>query len=386
MALVDRRGPGEETSHGNAGVIQSEAVEPYAMPRDLPTLARVALGLGNDVRWRFAALGDQIGPLARYWWNSERRRHSHLSTAHASLIRHAAAEHDLLVREAGAEALVRRAGFLVLHRRTDHMEKASAEAERLSTRWGVPHTPLDAQALRSLEPAIHGEICGGIHWTEPMSVVDPGGLVKAYAALFERSGGTRLAGDAATLRSTGSGWSVETSAGRIDADVAVVALGPWSPELLKPFGYRFAMVRKRGYHRHFAGGATLTRPVLDVDHGYVVAPMARGLRVCTGAELTGRNSPPTPVQLGRAERALRGLLDLGGSLDEMPWFGTRPFLAAMLPAIGEAPKHPGLWFDFGHGHQGFTLGPISGRLLAELMGGEDPIVDPLPFRPSAIVV
>jgi D-amino-acid dehydrogenase len=110
--------------------------------------------------------------------------------------------------------------------------------------------------------------------------------------------------------------------------------------------------------------------------------MARGLRLTTGAELTGRNAPATPVQLDRAERAARQLIDLGSSIDPDPWFGTRPFLADMLPVIGEAlPEHPGLWFNFGHGHQGFTLGPASGRLLAEMLAGSTPVIDPTPFRP-----
>ena len=117
-------------------------------------------------------------------------------------------------------------------------------------------------------------------------------------------------------------------------------------------------------------------------YGFVIAPMARGLRITTGAEFTGRDSGATPVQLVRAEKAARELLDLGTSVDPEPWFGTRPFLASMLPVIGEAPRHKGLWFHFGHGHQGFTLGPASARLLAELVTGEAPCVDPTPFLPK----
>jgi D-amino-acid dehydrogenase len=135
----------------------------------------------------------------------------------------------------------------------------------------------------------------------------------------------------------------------------------------------------RGYHRHFAGGAPLARPLFDTENGYVMAPMARGIRITTGAELTGYDAPASPVQLGRAERFARELIDLGNSVDPEPWFGTRPFLADMLPVIGEAPGHPGLWVNFGHGHQGFTLGPATGRLLAEMLVGETPAIDPAPY-------
>jgi len=59
--------------------------------------------------------------------------------------------------------------------------------------------------------------------------------------------------------------------------------------------------------------------------------------------------------------------------------GRRPCMPDMLPVIGKAARHAGLWFDFGHQHHGLTLGPASGRLLAEMMTGEAPFADPKPF-------
>ncbi len=380
VVVVDRRGPGEETSHGNAGIIQSEAVEPYSMPRDLPSLAKMALGFTNDVRYRLAALPSHAVPLFHYWRNSEPRRFASICQAYGALIAHAIPEHDVLIREAGADNLVRRDGYLLLHRHAGEFEQAIENAQRLTAQWGVPHRVLDANAVRSCEPSITGAVAGAIHWTGPWSVSDPGRLVKAYAELFARSGGSIMRGDAGSLTRVGHAWRVATDTGPIEAEHVVVALGPWSPELLKRFGFNVRMVRMRGYHRHFAGGAPLAHPLFDVEIGYVLAPMARGLRMTSGAELTGRDAPATPVQLGRAERAARELIELGSSVDAAPWFGTRPFLADMLPVIGAAPDHPGLWFNFGHGHQGFTLGPASGRLLAELLVGSTPAIDPAPFR------
>lgn len=380
VVLVDRRGPGEETSHGNAGIIQSEAVEPYAMPRDVQSLARVALGLTNDVHYRVGSLPGHSGPLARYWWNSEAHRHAAVSRAYAALIAHAAPEHEVLIREAEVDRLIRREGYLTLHRRPAGFEEAAAEARRIGEEYGVPHRLLGPAAVRALEPSLVGPFAGAVHWTGPWTVSDPGALVKAYAELFGRRGGSVRIGDATTLKSAGAGWSVATEDGPVEAEIAVVALGPWSPDLLKPLGYSFPMLRMRGYHAHYAGGAPLVRSIYDEDWGYVLAPMARGLRITTGAEFTGRDAGATPVQLDRAERAARELIDLGGSVDPDPWFGERPVLAGMLPVIGEAPRHPGLWLDFGHGHQGFTLGPASGTLLAEMIVGGRTAIDPAPYR------
>jgi D-amino-acid dehydrogenase len=127
-------------------------------------------------------------------------------------------------------------------------------------------------------------------------------------------------------------------------------------------------------------GAVLERPVLDIDGGFILALMARGIRLTTGAEFAPRDAPATPVQIGRAEALARRLFPLAERVDAAPWMGSRPCLPDMLPVIGRAPRHRGLWFDFGHQHLGFTLGPVSGRLIAEMMTGEAPFTDPAPYR------
>ena len=141
------------------------------------------------------------------------------------------------------------------------------------------------------------------------------------------------------------------------------------------------MVRKRGYHfRHYTGGSPLDLTLVDAAFGYTVAPMTKGLRINTGAELTAPDAKPTPVQLSVAELAARQLIDLGRPVEAEPWFGTRPCMPDMLPVVGRASRHRNLWLHFGHGHQGFTLGPVTGRLIAELMNDEPPVVDPFPYR------
>ena len=382
VTLVDRKEPGRETSYGNAGIIQSEAVRPYAMPRDLASLARIATGRTNDVRYRLASLPRHVEPLLRYWWNSAPKRHREAIAAWARLIADATAEHDVLIREAHADNLVRRAGYRLLHRDPRAFELAIATAEENRRDFGVEFRVLSGSELAKAEPLLRDDLPGAIHWLGPWTVSDPGGLVSAYARLFERLGGRILTGDAGTLEEASAGWSVETSDGRIDAASVVITLGPWSPDLLQRFGYRIPLVRKRGYHMHYQGGTSNDLPLVDTARGYAMAPMARGIRITTGAELTSPDAPATPVQLGHAEAAARELLDLGARVEPEPWFGTRPCTPDMLPVLGAAPRHPGLWMNFGHGHQGFTLGPATGRLLAEIMSGERPAIDAAPYRPD----
>jgi D-amino-acid dehydrogenase len=160
-----------------------------------------------------------------------------------------------------------------------------------------------------------------------------------------------------------------------------VALGPWSDLVFRPLGYAIPLGIKRGYHLHLkpGGNALLNHPVLDSDLGFLLAPMNQGIRLTTGVEFARRDAPPSPIQIDRALPRARSLFPLGEAIDSKPWMGARPCLPDMLPVIGRAPRHPGLWFDFGHQHHGLTLGPVTGRLLAEMMTGVTPFADPLPF-------
>jgi D-amino-acid dehydrogenase len=172
--------------------------------------------------------------------------------------------------------------------------------------------------------------------------------------------------------------------GSVAAGQAVIALGPWSDVMTRALGYELPLAVKRGYHMHYraAGVARLNHPLLDTERGYFLAPMQRGIRLTTGAEFAMRDAIKTPVQLGRAEPVARDLFPLGERLDAEPWMGARPCTPDMLPVIGRAPRHASLWFAFGHAHHGFTLGPVTGRLLAEMITGEAPFVDPAPFAPE----
>jgi D-amino-acid dehydrogenase len=233
-----------------------------------------------------------------------------------------------------------------------------------------------------LEPHLAPALVGALHWTDPVSVTDPHGLALAYLALFERLGGRFVQGNALSLAEEGTGWTLKTSEGNIFSQRAVIALGPWTDVLTRALGYDLPLAVKRGYHMHYraAGRATLNHPVLDSERGYFLAPMLRGIRLTTGAEFALRDAIRTPVQLGRAEPIARELFPLAERLDTEPWMGARPCTPDMMPVIGGAPRHRNLWFAFGHAHHGLTLGPVTGRMVAEMMTGETAFIDPAPYR------
>ncbi|MGH6641132.1 MAG: NAD(P)/FAD-dependent oxidoreductase [Bradyrhizobium sp.] len=379
--LIDRHElAGEETSYGNGGLIECASVFPYMFPRDLRQILQYATNRTPQLRYHFADLPSFLPWLVRYFLASSPERAMHSAMAELPLIQRSLVEHEALIAEANVPELLRRTGWIKLYRSDATLAKAVQELER-ARQYGVAGNILDAADIAAREPHLTGDFAGAVHFPDPGFVPDPGGLTKAYAALFGRKGGRFLVGDARTLEQSGARWRVATLEGSITAREVVVAMGPWSEQIFEPLGYSIPLNVKRGYHIHLAprGNAVLNHPVLDTDQGFLLAPMNRGIRLTTGAEMARRDAPPTPVQIERAMPKAHKLFPLGDPVDAQPWKGARPCLPDMLPVIGKAPRHPGLWFDFGHQHHGLTLGPATGRLLAEMMTGETPFADSTPF-------
>jgi D-amino-acid dehydrogenase len=239
--------------------------------------------------------------------------------------------------------------------------------------------------LHDLEPHLRPVFRRAL-WVQDASSVDsPGEVVRAYVAWLQALGGTLHEASATQLLRQPNGWTVHTDGTAHHADHVVVALGPWSRDFLRQqFGLRLPMGFERGQHRHFepAAGTALGRPVYDTAGGYVLAPMAQGLRLTTGVELNAQHAPPHRAQLDAAEQAAREAMPLGDRTPEADWLGSRPTLPDSRPVIGACPGHAGVWLALGHQHIGFSTGPGTAELLAQLMLGEPPALTPYPFRPQ----
>jgi len=380
--LVDRRAAAEETSYGNAGLVQREGVYPYGFPHDFGALFRYGFNRTIDAHYHPSAIPRLAPFLWKYWHHSRPARHKAIARQYAKLIEHCITEHEALIAEAGAQELVRRTGWMKVFRTERERDVRFAEAERWRGEFGLNFKTLNQREIQGAEPHLAPVLTGALHWTDPLAVVDPQGLALAYLRLFERLGGKFIQGNAASLYADAGAWRLRTVDGPLAARDAVLALGPWSDVVTRALGYDLPLAVKRGYHMHYraAGRAVLNHPVLDTERGYFLAPMRRGIRLTTGAEFALRDAIRTPVQLGRAEPIARDLFPLGERLDTEPWMGSRPCTPDMMPVIGPAPRHRNLWFAFGHAHHGLTLGPVTGRLIAELVAGQKPFVDPTPYR------
>ena len=380
VILLDRQPPGNGTSHGNAGLIERASVIPYAFPREVSKLLRYGLNQQSDVRYSFSHLPKAGSWLLQYWRHSAPKGLARATRAMLPLIERCVSEHMQLAEPAGMQGLIQGEGWIEAFNDPAAFAKAQADALALEE-YGLNYRVLDRQQIHQLESGLHPDVVGGLHWLDPKTVTDPGGLTRGYAELFKQRGGRFVIGDALSLRQVDGQWQVQSEAGMISAEQAVVAMGPEARGIFEPLGYQIPLAIKRGYHMHYAAlpGTRLQHPLLDPVGGYVLAPMVGGIRLTTGIEFADRDDPINEIQLRRCEALARRFYPLGERVDAEPWLGRRPCLPDMCPVIGPAARHKGLWFNFGHAHHGLTLGPVSGRLLAEMLTGATPFTDPAPY-------
>lgn len=381
VALVDRAGVGEQTSYGNAGVIEGNTIFPPAFPSDPGTFLRIALKRAGEANYHLSFLPHVMSWLLAFGAASRPERLTENARLIRPLFSRAVAEHEALMAEAGATRYLRKTGWLKVYRGEKSFAALTPEFD-LAAKFGLPLQVLNTGGARALKSSLNPVFAHAVFWPQAASVSNPLGVTRAYAARFEARGGVTLAGDARTLHRAGNRWRVETDEGALDAAECVVALGPWANDLLRMQGLKLPLAIKRGYHRHFRaqGNAGLSRPVLDAEAGYLITPMEQGIRITTGVEFAARDAKPTPVQFDRLMPKARELFPLGERADDKTWLGSRPCFPDSRPVIGRAPALAGLWLAIGHAHWGLTLGPATGRMIAEMVAGETPFCDPAPYR------
>jgi glycine/D-amino acid oxidase-like deaminating enzyme len=381
VILIDRREPGSETSYGNAGILSSGSISPLNNPSLWSALPKYLSNRHAALRWNLGWSIRNADWVIRFLANATASRLRPRATALHGLIGASLKLHREWIVKAEAGQRIRETGWLKAWR-SDAVYAARQE-QALLTEYGVASQLLDRQAISALEPSILPVYRVGLLHTQTASVDSPGAVVKAYARMFAGSGGEIRQSDIKAIVPDGEGWRVVLADGAISARHVVVALGPWSADILRPLGYRVPLAFERGYHREFKPNParSLQRPIHDAEGSFLMTSMENGIRVTSGVELTDRDAPSSFAQLDQVVPLARGVVEFGEAVGA-PWRGARPTLPDSLPMIGPAPRHSGLWLAFGNQHIGFTTGPATGAAIAAMISGAPPPFDAMAFAPS----
>jgi D-hydroxyproline dehydrogenase subunit beta len=302
--------------------------------------------------------------------------------------------YDELEERFGDVARIRRKGALVVHR--DPVTWA-AEPERVR-RLGVEARLVEPGELRAMEPELSGAVEGASFFPRDLQCA-PRAIARALARELPRvhtgteARGVELAG--------GRVAALRTSAGSLPCVAVVIAAGPWSRALAEAAGAALPLEPRKGQLVRLRAAARDERFIRHkvVEAGYLtsVASAEAALQVTTVLETTWEgdvlvgssrerrgfdlsvDNAVTEAMLARAAELMPGLRGLAV---DAAWAGLRPWLPDHLPAIGLVGAVGGLWLNTGHEGAGVALGPVSGRLLAQLYAGECAVVGPAPFAPD----
>ena len=387
VILVDPNAPGQGASFGNAGCLNPSSLVPIAGPdtfRRVPGYLRDPLG-PLAIRWSYL---PRLAPwLIRYGLAGTRARIEQQAKALKSLTWPAFDALMPLVRDAGAEALIKRTGILIVYR-SDKSWDSDARAWDIRRRHGVEWQELNADELRQFDPSLARDLTRAKFVPNNGHTVDPGGLVTALADAVLKNGGEHIRAEARGFSLGGKRLkALQTNTGEITVDAAIVSAGAHSKPLAASLGDNVPLETERGYHLMIRNPEVMPRvPTTDSEFSVVATPMQHGLRMAGTVELAGLNAAPnwqrSRMMLGRAQHLLPGLSkDISEDRLSM-WMGHRPSLPDSLPIIGPSTGSPDVFYAFGHQHIGMTTSPYTGKVIAEIVSGRPSPIDLSPFRPS----
>ncbi len=386
VTLIDRGEVGRGCSYANAGLICPAHSEALPGPGIVAEGLRALLRRDGPFTIRPRA-GPSLAPwLLRFWRHTPEPIYRRSTEALVALSRLSFELYEELVRAGVASFGYRRGPLLAASRSPEWRREAEAVVGEVRS-LGFEGRVLEREELLELEPALAPDHRGG-YLLEDQGSGDSYRYVRSVAEHARSRGAEVLERTPVRRILVRRGRAAAALAGdpprEIAADLVVLAAGAWSPALARDLGLRLPIQPATGYSTTIPAPEGGPRhPVIVGDSRVIVLPLEGRIRFAGTLELAGFRRGPDPVRQRAVVRAgLSALREPPPVREAEPWFGFRPLMPDDLPAIGWAPGVEGALVATGHGTLGFTQGPATGKLVAELAAGKPPSLDLSPFRPD----
>ncbi|WP_417773072.1 NAD(P)/FAD-dependent oxidoreductase [Stappia sp.] len=380
VTLIDRGEPGAATSRGNAAGIAWTDVSPLASPgiwRKAPGWLLDPLGpLSLRPSYAPAFLPWMLRFLAASRPSAWRRSVSAIAALNATAL----PAWERLWAETGT------GGRLCSHGCLDVFDKP-AEVARARPGWqlqrdhGIEVRELSGAQIREMEPDLGPTVAGGAYIPGWSHVDDPFALCQDIAAHLRARGVRFVDGSVESLAPSESGVRIRLAGGEeIEAQRVVIACGAWSRKLAGGLGEDVPLDTERGYNITVPEpGVSFRRFIMLPGYGFVLSPLAPGLRIGGAVEFAGLDAPPNWARVDalvtRARKVVPGLNAAEGTR----WMGFRPSLPDSLPVISRSSASPHVFHAFGHAHHGLTQAATTGEILADMIAGRAPAIDLSPY-------
>ena len=382
VTVLDRLGPGEGASFGNAGGVAVGEIIPITSPGVVLRVPGWLMDPMGPLALRWMYLPKMVPWLLRFVRTGYGQRFRDVVSELATLCGRAYTDYQRLLSATGVDDVFRGEGVLHVYDRPSEYESERL-AWDLRREHGLRFEEVNTVELRELDPDMATDFARVVLMHDWYHVGDPFELVQRLAERFCADGGRIEYTEVQDIEVRDGLASCLLCGGgeRFDVERLVVCAGAWSGCLAARLGQRVPLETERGYHTTLPEpGVSPKRMVVYSAQGFVITPMDMGLRVAGTVELAGLDAPPNyaraRVLVKKAQRVYPGLRTEQGT----EWMGHRPSLPDCLPVIGRSPGVANAFYAFGHGHLGLTLGPTTACLIGELVTGRTPSVDLHPYR------
>ena len=378
VTIFDRENPGSPAaSYGNAGHFS-----PYA------SLSLNRTDILLDVP---AMLMSSTGPLALKWnyvpkmipWfmkfimNTSKNKMMHTAKNMHQILDLALPAYDELFDEVDIEGLVENKGILYIW--NDQDLKSRQLEINVRKELGVQQQLVNKKEIHDLEPNIKPFYHAGVYYPYARHARNPKKILLKFFDLFLKKGGKFKKLDIKSMEFKDEQPILKSETEKFSFDRAVIACGAFSKKLTDNLDEKIPLDTERGYHVHFKDcDHLLQRPVIFSNRGFGITPMEQGLRVVGTVEFGGLKNPLSKSRIKNLINNAKYMLgDLPDHEDE--WLGFRPTLPDFLPVMGPSKNHKNVFYCFGHHHLGWTLGPISGKIVSGMIAKENTNLNLAPY-------
>ncbi|MEP2530030.1 FAD-binding oxidoreductase [Shimia sp.] len=383
VTLIDKGGPEDRASYGNAGVLASASVLPVTMPGLIGKIPKMVLSSTEPIFVRWSYMLRLFPWTMRYLSHANAPETRRIAAALAPIIGNSLEDHLALAKDTGAEKHISPCDFAFLYK-----DKAAFGGDALA--WdirrelGFEWSEHEGAARQSYDPIFTDKLGFLAALSGHGRISDPGAYVEELRAHFKESGGALLNGEVTDiLQQDGRATGVMTRVGPVPADRVAITAGAWSPIVTKTLGVNIPVEAESGYHLEFWDPSFLPRmPTLVPTKKLIFSPMKGRLRVAGAVEFGGLKNEGQDKVFDLLRASMTEVLPGLTYSKETRWFGHRPAPTDSVPVIDELGSLKGLFLGFGHQHVGLTGSARTGQILAQLMSGKRPNIDLAPYRAS----
>ena len=380
VTLIDRDDPGKNSaSYGNAGHFSPYASVPINRPDILVDIPSMLLSSTGPLALKWNYVLKMIPWFLKFIKNCSKKKMMHTAKYMHQILDLALPAYDELFEDIDISGLVEGKGIIYFW--TKKGLKSRELEIRIRNELGVKQQLLTPHEIHDLEPHIKKIYHSGVLYPNARHARNPGKILLKLFDLFLKKGGHYEKQNVQTLSFASDNKPViKTDLKFYNFDKVVIACGAFSKKLTDQVDEKIPLDTERGYHIHFKGyDHLLSRPVIFLNRGFGITPMEQGLRVVGTVEFGGLENPVSKKRIQNLVNSAKYLFpELGKHEDE--WLGFRPTLPDFLPIIGPSKNYKNLFYSFGHHHLGWTLGAISGKILAGMIAEENTNLNLSPYN------